>query len=326
MLEQDEEIKDIVDRILTIAPGNNLSVLIPTHFADPNLRLESLAKKILSEESRPTILLNVQPWNTFNVLHGIYCQKLKECQEIGFNVIVLLYDKLVEKKATVATVEKKDIQEAVKNNIKWFIRAGIKEKKTEFLIESDLWSFIKFEHFAETVTSLSHLCTFDKNWAERKDAVSYIMDNLCEIYYENVINCDILLAGDIDVQQIWSTLRSKILDRNILPTYNPPLILSFPILNGIDGRPLSTANDDNSLSIKHTGKELRTRIDECDEDFLKNVVQFLIIPQKKRIQIKEKAIYSFEELKKAATLEEIHNLVHEYINEYFYKIRGVKYE
>ena len=54
--------------------------------------------------------------------------------------------------------------------------------------------------------------------------------------------------------------------------------------------------------------------------------QFLIIPQKKRIQIKEKAIYSFEELKKAATLEEIHNLVHEYINEYFYKIRGVKYE
>lgn len=326
MLEQDEEIKNIVDQILTITPGNNLSVLIPTHFADPNLRLESLAKKILNEESRPTILWNVQPWNTFNVLHGIYCQKLKECQERGFDVIVLLYDKLVEKRTTVAKAEKKDIQEAVKNNIKWFLRAGLKEKNTEFLTETDLWSFIKFEHFAETVTSLAHLCIFNKNWAERKDVVSFIMDNLCEIYYENAINCDIVLTGDIGVQQIWGVLRSKILDRNMLPNYNPPLILSFPILNGIDGRPLSTSNDDNSLSIKHTGKELRIRIGKCNEDFLKNVVQFLIIPQKKTIKIKEKGIYSFEELKKVATLEEIRDLVHEHVNEYLYKIRGVKYE
>jgi hypothetical protein len=268
----------------------------------------------------------VQPWNTFNVLHGIYCQKLKECQERGFDVIVLLYDKLVEKRTTVAKAEKKDIQEAVKNNIKWFLRAGLKEKNTEFLTETDLWSFIKFEHFAETVTSLAHLCIFNKNWAERKDVVSFIMDNLCEIYYENAINCDIVLTGDRDVQQIWGVLRSKILDRNMLPNYNPPLILSFPILNGIDGRPLSTSNDDNSLSIKHTGKELRIRIGKCNEDFLKNVVQFLIIPQKKTIKIKEKGIYSFEELKKVATLEEIRDLVHEHVNEYLYKIRGVKYE
>ena len=231
--------------------------------------------------------------------------------------MILLYDKLVEKRILVKPTERKYIQHSVENSIKWFLKAGLKEEYTEFLTESVLWSFIKFDHFAEIITTLSHLCRFDNKWAEKGDIISFIIENLCEIYYEHIIGCDIVLTGDIDVQLIWKTLRLEILDKEILPHYVPPIVLSFPTLNGMDGQPLSTSKDDNSLSIKHTNEELRKRIDEADETFLDMLYDYLIIPSKKY----DHGYTDFISTKKDGPLEEKRNRAYNYISEYFNKIR-----
>jgi len=325
MVEVDEEkIKRIKNQILMLSPKTKLHRLTSTFYSDTELRLDIIAKKIVNEEEPPVILWNVQPWNTFNLLHAVYCQKLKECIEIGFNCAVILYDKLIEKKKGIPSQEKASLQEAVKNCIVRFKKAGLKEEKTEFLTESDLWSFIKFEEFAETVTALAHLCDFDKNWTKREGVVSFIMDNLCEIYYESVINCDILLAGDVDVQSIWGLLRSKVLDRNLLPQYSPPLVLFYPTLMGIDSKPLSTSSDNNSLSIHHSNEEIRGRLVNCPEQFLETLFDYLIIPWKQKIEVNGGIFHSFEELKEKLSMDEIRNLAFNYMKDYFYKIRGTE--
>ena len=325
MAETDEEVKKVKDQILTISPAKKLHALTSTFYSDTDLRLDIIARKVVNNEGPPVILWNVQPWHTFNVLHAVYCQKLKECIEIGFNCIVLLYDKLIEKKKRIPRQERASLQEAVRNCIGWFKKAGLgKEEKTEFYTESDLWSIIKFEEFAEAVTSLAHLCDFDKNWAERENVVSFIMANLCEIYYESVVNCDVLLTSNVDVQRIWGMLRSKILDRNLLPHYSPPLVLFYPELRGIDGDPLITSSDDNSLSIHHSKKELKSRLTNCPEHFLETLFHYLIIPWKKKLEASGRTIYSFEELKERLLIDKIRNLAFDYMKEYFDKVRGTE--
>lgn len=316
------KIKKIKNQIVAISPTINLHQLTSTFYSAPDLRLDIIAKKIVNNEEPPVILWNVQPWNTFNILHAIYCQKLKECIEIGFNCVVILYDKLIEKRRRLPNQERAFIQESVKNCIMWFKNAGLKEEKTEFLTETDLWSFIEFKDFGEMITSFAHLCDFDKNWADRENVVSFIMDNLSEICYESVINCDILLTGDVDVQNIWGMLRSKILDRNLLPNYSPPLVLYYPTLLGSNGQPLSTSSDDNSISIHHKDNEIEDRLRNCQENFLETLINYLIIPQKEKIEVEGRMIFSFEELKGILSVDEIRTLTISYMKEYIHKIRG----
>jgi len=317
---ESEEIRTVIERILTVVPDKQLYTLIPTHLGDPNLRLEVIARNIL-EERHPTVLWNVRPFNTFNFLHAIYCQKLKELQEIGFNVVIIVYDKLVEKTMNIGDIEKYDFELAVNNNITWILNAGLKEKNTEFLLESDLWSFINFKNFAETITSLAHLFKFDPNLLNRERIASVIMDNLCEIYYEDLITCDIVLTGDIDAQQIWGGLRRETYDTNLFKDYSPPLVLSFPILNGIDKKPLTTYKNDNTLSIHHKEGKLKEQINNAQEDFLENLIDFLIIPYCGINKDKVKYSHSFKELKTRASTEEIYDIAYENTKQYFNRIR-----
>lgn len=325
-METDEEVNKIKNQILAISAKKSFKPFTSTFFSDTDLRLDVIAKKIVNHEEPPIVLWNVQPWNNFNILHAIYCQKLKEYEEIGFNCVVILYDKMIEKKIGRKDQEKIHIQQAVRNCIKWFKKAGLKDEKTEFLTESDLLSFIKSYDFADTLTSLAHVCNFNKNWVKKEGVVSFIMDNLCEIYYESVINCDILLTSDEDIQKIWGMLRTKILDRNLLPNYTPPLILYYPTLTGTDNQSLSTSNNNNSLSITHTTQELKQRIETCSEHFLETIVDFLIIPNRKKIEAQGKMYYSFEDLKEKIPIEQIRELIFEFLKGYLFLIRGIDYE
>jgi len=150
------------------------------------------------------------------------------------------------------------------------------------------------------------------------------MDNLCEIYYENLINCDVLLTGKKDAQEIWGMLRNEILVKKLLDNYIPPLVLSFPILKGPDGTYLSTLSDANSISIRSTKEELKNFTEGCSEYFLDLLFSFLIIPWKTKIEVNKREIYTYEELHKNLPLSEIRNLAYYYIDKYFYNIRGTE--
>jgi hypothetical protein len=273
--------KKLVRQFLTISPGSELRVLSSTFYSDTESRLYNIARRTISKEEPPVVLWNAQPWKAFNLLHAIYCQKLKDFIDVGLNCVIILYDKLVEKKIRILPQERPEFEKNVRNCFAQLKRAGLTER-TEFLRESDLWEMIDFKEFAEKITTFAHLCDFDKTWAEKEDVVSFIIDNLCEIYYESLINCDILLTGDIDVQHIWGMLRSKILDKNLLPNYTPPLVLYYPTLMGIDGKPLSPHRDDNSLSIRHDDQLIEERLMGCSQEFLETTFTFLSFHIKKK--------------------------------------------
>jgi len=320
---REKEIENIKNKLLYISDGKYLELDAPKYYPNPHFKLDKLIEKLSDEEV--TILWNVQPWDNFNILHAIYCQKLKECIELGFNVIVLFYDKLVEKlieKKLKSPVDPNYVKTNVENNIKWFKRAGLKDKKTEFLTESLLWEIVDPQHFMETITSLAHLCVVNGKLVDKENLISFIIDNLCEIYYESVLNCDILLTGDIDVQKIWNMLRGEMLMKN-REKYEPPLILTFPTLLGIDGSPLTTYTDKNSLSINLGINELKMRIETCPEKFLETLFDFLIIPNKEKvIKIDEESFTSFKSLKNRIEEERIRSIAFEFIKEYFKEIRG----
>jgi hypothetical protein len=323
-MQIEEKVRNARDRILAISPRKSLQTWTSTFFSNAESRLDDIARRVVGGKSRPLVLWNLRPWDTFNLLHAVYCVKLADLIDLGFNCVVVLYDKFIQKRTRIPNAELPSLQAATKKCVNRLVRAGLDESKTEFITEADLLSLVKPEEFADKITSFAHLCDFDKGWAERDDAVSLIVDNLCEVYYESVIKCDVLLTGDVDIQRVWGMLRSKILDKNLLPDYSPPLVLFYPTLIGTDKQPLSTSSDGNSLSIQHSSEEVKYRLRTCGENFLATLFDFFIFPWKKTIEIDGRISYSFEEVREKSSIGQIRDLASNCVNDYFYKVRGTK--
>jgi hypothetical protein len=312
--------RQIKDQILQISSGARLQPFTTNFSADPDLSLDIIAEKIIRPDKvNPIVLFNLLPWNKFNLIHAIFCQKLADYTRMGFDCVILLYDKEIERSVEISNQDRVSLQRSVRNCINRFLRAGLIEEKTEFITESDLWKMLKAEEFVDTITSLAFVCEIDNKWKKRRNIVSFVLSNLCEIYYENVINCDIVLTGHMQAQSIWGMLRHK--QKNILSNYNPPLILACPTLIGIDDKPLSTSNDENSISIHHDTRELRKRLSNCPQHFIETIFNYLLLSWKKSFSAFDRTFYSYKEMTERLTEEQIRNLAFDLMNEYFIPLK-----
>jgi len=292
----------------------------PTISSDANVRLAKLVKQIIVEKNPPVIMINLRPSFDFNILHAIYLLKVKQCIDLGFNCVMIIYDKTIEKRNLVPSQEIQLFNEVIMRNINWFKRAGITEENTEIFTESDLWSIIEFREFAEVVTSFAHIFKINPEAysVEGNGIVSKVMSNLCEIYYEYFLKSDVILIGESDANEIWRTLRTS--GGKIIDGYVSPLVLYYPMLNGIDGNKLSIISSKNSISTSDTKNDIESKIKGSPEAFLEVLIDYFIIPWKKVLTVEKKHFCSFEELKQEFELSTIQDLIIEYTNEYFSNI------
>jgi hypothetical protein len=314
-----------LDDILKIAKtGERLNGFVITNVEDTNLHnaVDTLILPKMKRHERPLVLWNVRPWNNFNFLHAIYCHKLKKLVDLGFNCVVILYDKYVEKNRKLYGSDKIAFRNGVENFIQWMRNAGLTHH-TEFISETDIWSYTEFTDFADKFLSFAHASTADIP-ANKNKFVPAIVDNLFEIFYETLIDCDIVLTGKGDRDNIWGMLRKQALVDKVVDNYKPPIVLNFPNdFVGVDNELINTANNSNSLSTNDDESKLSAKLGTAHIDFLKILFNFLIIPISESVRIGGKEFISFDDIKEKCEITDIRKFAFQFMLEYFRKIKAI---
>jgi len=320
---KNENINDLTNKILHITSSKKLTAYFPNgYYNDPQLYLDTIFAKINNGKKKPIVVWNVRPSNNFNILHGIYCQKIKDFTDIGFNCIIILYDKLIENNSEFTNFDRSQLRTLVDKNVKWFQNTGINPSHIEFITETDIWSFVKYQDFASKFNAFSKLCDFDKKWKDKERIVAFIVENLWVLYYEDILNCDIALTGEDDAHKIWGMLRHKALKQNVIKDYSPPMILHYPNLNGLDKMLLNPSKINNTLSTQDTDFQIQTKIKVAPTEFLETVIDYLIIPYSNKLNHNGIEYISYKSIEAEIEIDEIKSIVTNFFIKYFKNINS----
>lgn len=241
-------------------------------FESAETHLDAICDDLKTDGESATVLWNVRPWDKFHVLHAVYCQKLRQLISHGFHCTIILHDMYVRNSIRAeqneSRIDEKPIETRIKACIDRLENAGLDTNDTEILLESQLWNAVDSSNFLQNLVSLSHITEFTPNWSERDKVVPFIVNHLCELYYESIIDCDILLTGGPDVEGIWDNIREQEIE-DIVEGFTPPLVLYYPVLSGRDGTPLTTKKAKNSISVRDSRSEIASKLDNASDDFLR---------------------------------------------------------
>lgn len=242
--------------------------------------LDAICDRLKDDSETATVLWNVRPWNEFHVLHAIYCQKLRQLLSLGFNCTIVLHDVYAENYLRASqretNIDDSAIESGIQSCIDRFENAGLDPEKTEIILESQLWDAVDTDEFLQSLISLSHITGFSSELSERDDIVPFLVNHLCELYYESIVDCDILLTGGPDVEGIWDSVREREV-ADFLNGFSPPLVLYYPFLEGIDGAPLGTNARENSISVKHSETEISAKIRDAPTEFLQLLLDCVLL-------------------------------------------------
>ncbi len=311
-------LKKKVDSVLRITSKKKLSAFIPTRLYE---NIDFALSNLFVKDKKPVVICNIIPWDNFNLLHGIYCLKLKKMIEEGFNCVVIFYDKRVENNENLSSYDKKNLQLSIENYKKWFKNAGLNNENTEYITETILWSFIKFQDFSNKISSFAYHSDIkiDKN---RGEIIPYIIENMWEIYYEDLLQSDIVLTGDEDATKIWGMLRKQTLYKNKLSDYTPPIILYFPSLKGLDNKFLNPKNPENSLTTNDNDYTIKNKIRNAKIDFIEVLYDYLIIPYNGYYILNDEKYYSFDILSNKYPIDKLKNNAIDFIIDYLNHIKS----
>jgi hypothetical protein len=205
--------------------------------------LRSIANQITSNKP-PVVLWNITPADHFGILHAIYLLKLKQLSELGCKCVVLLYDSYAQ---DISGATLKKAGQILLNTIQLsnqFLSRGLNNDNIEFVLESDLKHGIDQNEFMRLILSLSEAIKVPN----KGKGLAQQLYTLVEIYYEHLVDADVVLAGQTDASNVWGRIRNANELKAILPEYTPPLILALPRMLGIDNQPLSSLTNENSIS------------------------------------------------------------------------------
>ena len=214
-------------------------------------------RQLSKSDDCPHILWNTQPAPHVNLLHSIYLEKLRQLQqEFDCNITILVFDRY-RLESEQYDEETRAIQELEKQFIPELRSWGLQDEKTEILMETDIRFCIDSNELVEAMVHLSRTCDYeveslgsllseqngDITMEKMKESVAENIGNeiekfilkTIEVYYEKIIDCDIVLTGKRDLEGVWQLLKSN--DTGDAE-YEEPYVLAFPELR-VDGTDLT---------------------------------------------------------------------------------------
>ncbi|BBL61792.1 tyrosine--tRNA ligase [Methanobrevibacter arboriphilus] len=220
------------------------------------INLEELKEKL--EKSHPIAYTGYEPSGKIHLGHAITVMKLKQLQELGFKIKILLadYHAYLNGKGTIEEIEK-----TAKYNEKCFKALGLSEN-TEFVLGS---SFQTKPEYTDKIYNLATITTLVR--AKRSmDKVSRSSENpkvadamypLMQIADMVALNVDVALGG-MEQRKI------QMLARENLPKINktPPVCIHTPLLHGLDGDEKMSSSKGNFIAIDDSESEIRKKINK----------------------------------------------------------------
>lgn len=265
--------------------------------------------------NKPTkkVYAGYEPSGEIHLGHLVTVNKLVDLQAAGFEVVVLLADvhAFLNRKGTMEKVK-----ELADYNRRCFEGLGL--KNVEFVLGSDLQLNRDYELL---VLQLSQQITLNRA-TRSMDEVGRQMDHptVSQMIYPIMQMADIAMlgadaaVGGIDQRKIHMLAREHLVNFG----YPAPVCIHTPILNGIDGKKMSSSQG-NFISVADTEEEIKKKCQkafcppEIPENPVLQIFKYHIFPRLPEITIKrpekfggDRAFSNYVDLETAYGKSEVH--------------------
>ena len=245
--------------------------------------------RALLAQPHKKVYAGYEPSGEIHLGHLVTVNKLVDLQNAGFEVIVLLADlhAFLNRKGTMEKVG-----ELAEYNQRCFEGLGLKNVK--YVLGSDLQLNRDYELL---VLQLSQQITLNRA-TRSMDEVGRQMDHptVSQMVYPLMQMADIAMlgvdaaVGGIDQRKIHMLAREHLINFG----YKPPVCIHTPILNGLDGKKMSSSQG-NYISIADTAEDILKKCQkafcppEIPENPILQIFQHHIFPRLPEITIKRPA-------------------------------------
>jgi tyrosyl-tRNA synthetase len=242
--------------------------------------------RALLTQQQKKVYAGYEPSGEIHLGHLVTVNKLVDLQNAGFEVIVLLADlhAFLNRKGTMEKVG-----ELAEYNQRCFEGLGLKNVK--YVLGSDLQLNRDYELL---VLQLSQQITLNRA-TRSMDEVGRQMDHptVSQMVYPLMQMADIAMlgvdaaVGGIDQRKIHMLAREHLINFG----YKPPVCIHTPILNGLDGKKMSSSQG-NYISIADTAEDILKKCQKafCPPEIAENpilqIFQHHIFPRLPEITIK----------------------------------------
>jgi tyrosyl-tRNA synthetase len=242
--------------------------------------------RALLTQPQKKVYAGYEPSGEIHLGHLVTINKLVDLQNAGFEVIVLLADlhAFLNRKGTMEKV-----RELADYNQRCFEGLGLKNVK--YVLGSDLQLNRDYELL---VLQLSQQITLNRA-TRSMDEVGRQMDHptVSQMVYPLMQMADIAMlgvdaaVGGIDQRKIHMLAREHLINFG----YKPPVCIHTPILNGLDGKKMSSSQG-NYISIADTAEDILKKCQKafCPPEITENpilqIFQHHIFPRLSEIVIK----------------------------------------
>ena len=269
----------------------------------------------LLAQSHKKVYAGYEPSGEIHLGHLVTINKLVDLQRAGFEVIVLLADlhAFLNRKGTMEKV-----RELAQYNQRCFEGLGLRDVR--YILGSDLQLNRDYELL---LLQLSQQITLNRA-TRSMDEVGRLMDHptVSQMIYPIMQMADIAMlnvdaaVGGIDQRKIHMLAREHLINFG----YKAPVCIHTPILNGLDGKKMSSSQG-NYISVADTEEEIRKKCQkafcppEIPENPILQIFQFHIFPRLPKITIKrpekfggDRTFMSYPELESSYGRGEVHPL------------------
>jgi len=271
--------------------------------------------RALLTQPHKKVYAGYEPSGEIHLGHLVTVNKLVDLQNAGFEVIVLLADlhAFLNRKGTMEKVG-----ELAEYNQRCFEGLGLKNVK--YVLGSDLQLNRDYELL---VLQLSQQITLNRA-TRSMDEVGRQMDHptVSQMVYPLMQMADIAMlgvdaaVGGIDQRKIHMLAREHLINFG----YKPPVCIHTPILNGLDGKKMSSSQG-NYISIADTEEDILKKCQKafCPPEIAENpilqIFQHHIFPRLPKITIKrpekfggDRTFTTYQDLEASYGKGEVHPL------------------
>jgi tyrosyl-tRNA synthetase len=271
--------------------------------------------RALLTQPHKKVYAGYEPSGEIHLGHLVTVNKLVDLQSAGFEVIVLLADlhAFLNRKGTMEKVG-----ELAEYNQRCFEGLGLKNVK--YVLGSDLQLNRDYELL---VLQLSQQITLNRA-TRSMDEVGRQMDHptVSQMVYPLMQMADIAMlgvdaaVGGIDQRKIHMLAREHLINFG----YKPPVCIHTPILNGLDGKKMSSSQG-NYISIADTAEDILKKCQKafCPPEIAENpilqIFQHHIFPRLPEITIKrpskfggDRTFTTYQDLEASYGKGEVHPL------------------
>lgn len=247
---------------------------------------EELEEKLKKE--KPIAYTGYEPSGKIHLGHAITVMKLKQLQELGFKIKILLadYHAYLNGKGTI-----EEIEETAKYNEKCFKALGLSDD-TDFILGS---SFQTKPEYIDEVYKLATLTTIvrakrsmDKvSRHSEHSKVANVIYPLMQVADMSSLEVDVTLGG-MEQRKI------QVLARENLPKIDKeaPVCIHTPLLHGLDGDEKMSSSKGNFIAIDDEKSEIKTKINksfcpikEIEGNPIIEIVTYFVFPNQGKLLI-----------------------------------------